>query len=629
MCGIVGLYSPKQNLKETISERISIALSSQQHRGPDAEGKWIGENVALGHNRLSIIDLSHAADQPFYRKDLGLRISFNGEIYNYRSLKAELESDGYHFETTSDTEVLLAGYHAWGKGVCEKITGMYAFAIWNEIDNSLFLARDRFGEKPIFYISHDSSFYFSSELNALRSIYPGELNINHDAVVDLIEMMYIHLHHTIYSEVSNFPPGYCLRITSNGDLEWNKYYEYSLPRDQEIDFSELKKQTKTKLFEVVERQLHADVPVATFLSAGVDSGLITSIASQIKPDLTAVTMSTAEESTDETEGASFLARRLGINHEIVPVDTSSIEHLCAILKNIQPLADASLIPSHLVTNSVKGKYKVMLSGDGGDEIFGSYNRPNLYNQFAGGIFPLGDKLVKEGLNFSGPGSKKLRSRLSDKNRMKFGGWGGFFALHNLNSGLMKKVFLKGQPQNNQLKLYNNLKKAFQGKEEKISFGIDFQSRLPADFLFKIDSAAMHSSIEVRAPFLDHELVDFLMEVPSSQLMPNGIDKELSKSLLEDYTGRPWQSPKKGFTIPYWKYLQGEWGEVLESYLEEGKSEEYLHFNKKGLLQMLNDLRSEHALQYGRILFAVLVMEIWLREFHLSSKAKLHITSNTF
>ncbi|MDN3204746.1 asparagine synthase (glutamine-hydrolyzing) [Algoriphagus sediminis] len=621
MCGILGIYTPDSSLPNETVDILQNALMKQKHRGPDADGYWLNEKVALGHNRLSIIDLTHAADQPFYREDLGLRISFNGEIYNYQILKEELLKKDYHFKTNSDTEVLLAGYHAFGSEICRKITGMYAFAIWDENKDSLFLARDRFGEKPLFYIKKDSGFYFASELNALRTIYPGELNINQDAVVDLLEMMYIHLHHTIYKEVSNFPPAHWLKIDSKGEFEWGKYYSYSLPEKEKIDFLELKKLTKEKLFKVVEKQLHADVPVATFLSAGVDSGLITAIASEIKPDLTAVTMSTAEESTDETAGATFLAKKLGINHEIVPVSTDSIDHLSNILSDIQPLADASLIPSHLVTNKVQGKYKVMLSGDGGDEIFGSYNRPNLYQKYSGGLFPLGDKIVQRGLSFSGKNSEKLRSRLNDKNRMKFGGWGGFFSSHNLNSGLMGKVFLQGKPQNNQVKLYNELKERFSGNEDKLSFGIDFESRLPGDFLFKIDSAAMHSSIEVRAPFLDHQLVDFLMKVPVRSLMPNGIDKELSKSLLSDYTGKPWEAPKKGFTIPYWKYLQGDWGDILEVYLREGKSQEYFSFNTKGLLDMLHELRKQHAIHYGRILFAVLVMEIWLRVFHLASQKR--------
>ncbi len=621
MCGIVGAYFPKSKTPVEAGSRLSEALSFQAHRGPDATGSWIGDNLFLGHNRLSIIDLSHAADQPFYREDLGLRISFNGEIYNYQSLKTQLETKGYQFFTNSDTEVLLVGYHAFGSEICEKITGMYAFAIWDEKNENLFLARDRFGEKPLFYIDHNSNFYFASELNALRSIYEQELTINHEAVIDLVEMMYIHLHHTIYNEVSNFPPAHSLKIDSKGNKEWRQYYEYPLPTEKSVDFEELKKKTKEKLFEVIERQLHADVPVATFLSAGVDSGLITSIASEIKSDLTAVTMSTAEESTDETRGAKKLAKKLGVRHEIVPVSTDSISHLNSILSNIQPLADASLIPSHLVTNQVKGKYTVMLSGDGGDEIFGSYNRPNLYKQFKGGSLPFGDILVQKGIN----SSQRVASRMNDKNRMRFGGWGGFFATHNLNSGLMKKVFLSGQPQNNQLKVYRSLKEKFKGNEDKLSFGLDFKTRLPGDFLFKIDSAAMHSSIEVRAPFLDHCLVDFLMKTPTQSLMPNGIDKELSKSLLSDYTGEIWKAPKKGFTIPYWKYLQGEWGDILESYLNEGKSEELLHFNKEGLLDLLTSLRAKHAIQYGRILFAVLVLEIWLRVFHLAKVPKVKLT----
>lgn len=620
MCGIVGLFSPEAILGDTEKERLDTSVNLQNHRGPDASGTWLGKHIALGHNRLSIIDLSHSADQPFFRADLQLRISFNGEIYNYKTLKKELLAKGYEFHTESDTEVLLVGYHAYGSKICEKLTGMFAFAIWDEAKNELFISRDRFGEKPIFYIHKNNKFYFASELNALREIFSESLTINTDAVIDMLEFMYIHLHHTIYKEVANFPPAHSLKINSAGEMTWEKYYSHPTEVGVPIAFEKLKQLTKEKLYDVVEKQLNADVPVATFLSAGVDSGLISAIAKDIKPDITAVTMSTSEGVTDETEGAKRLASKLNINHEVVPVTTDSVDHLSIIFKDIQPLADASLIPSHLVTNKVKGKFTVMLSGDGGDEIFGSYNRPNLYLNLKGKALPFGDHLVKFGLAISNPAlAPRINTRLNDSNRMKLGGWVGFYASHNLNSGLMERVFTKGSEQNHQLKLYRELASKYSSNQSKVSFGIDFQSRLPADFLFKVDSASMHSSIEVRAPFLDHDLVDFLMRVPTESLMPNQIDKELSKSLLSDFTGEKWTAPKKGFTIPYWNYLRVEWGDLLENYLNEGISEQLLNFNKQGIMKMLNSLRKNGGTQYSRILFAVLVMEIWLRVFHLKGR----------
>lgn len=620
MCGIAGIYSSSKNLSPSHEEKMSAALKLQHHRGPDATGIYSKEGVILGHNRLSIIDLSHSADQPFQRRDLGLAIAFNGEIYNFKKLKTELQNLGYAFFTTSDTEVLLVGYHHFGSKICEKLVGMFAFAIWDEAKRELFIARDRFGEKPIFYLEEGKELYFASELNSLRQLIDKPLSINQDAVIDLLENLYINLHHTIYKEVFVFPPATSLLISSEGKKTWNNYYHFPTEVTEPVPFDNLKKIAKEKLYQSIENELNADVPVATFLSSGVDSGLITSIAKDIKSDITAVTMATNESATDETEGAISLAKKLSINHEIVPVNTDSLDVLAKILKDIQPLADASLIPSHLVTDKVRGRYTVMLSGDAGDEIFGSYNRPNLYLSEVKSALPFGEKLID--YSYEGQNSwlkSKLSAKLNDRNRLKLAGWSGYYSRTNLSSGLFTKVFRSGSPQNNVKLIFKGIEDDFAKNPEKISFGVDFKSKLPGDFLYKVDSASMHSSIEVRAPFLDHQLVDYFMQVPTKSLMPNGIDKELPKALLSEFTGSDWHPPKRGFTIPYWDYLQKEWGDTLESFLSERISEDIFNFNNQGILDLLKSHRQQSSPVIARVLFAILVLEIWLRVFHLNQK----------
>lgn len=618
MCGILGKLSFSKDITPKEGECLKIALALQHHRGPNATGIFENERLQLGHNRLSIIDLSHAADQPFYREDLKLRIIFNGEIYNYRTLKDQLITHGYQFFTSSDTEVLLAGYDLWGQKVCDYLVGMFAIAIWDEKDNSLFIAKDRFGEKPIFYTEENGAFIFASELNALRALYQGEFTINQNAVIDLIEYLYINLHHSIYNEVHVFPPGHSLLLKKSGEKSWREYYSFPTKSKDPIPFKELKKQTKDLLYTSVERELNADVPVATFLSSGVDSGLITAIAHDIKPDIRAVTMSTNELATDETEGASTLAKKLNIHHEIVPVNTDSLEVLGNILKDIQPLADASLIPSNLVTEQVKNRYTVMLSGDGGDEVFGSYNRPNWFRSISSPGILGGKKLIDWGFSIKNESiSNRVLSKFNDNTRLKLAGWEGLFSRHNLSGGgLMDKILRSAKEQNRPLIIAQSLIQKYSANPEKLSFGLDFKSRLPGDFLFKVDSAAMHSSVEVRAPFLDHEFADFLLQIPTESLMPNGIDKELSKSLLSDFSGSNWHPPKRGFTIPYWIYLQNEWGNVLEDCLNEGLSESYFSFKKDGILEILNSHRKQSNIRFARVLFALLVLEIWLRVFHL-------------
>ncbi len=611
MCGIAGIIKLSGKLSVSEKNNLKVALQDQVHRGPDALSDWSNEKVALGHNRLSIVDLSDAANQPFHRNDLKLTVIFNGEIYNYKGLRRELVEKGYSFFTTSDTEVLLAAYHHFGQLVCEKLVGMFAFVIYDHGNEEIFAARDRFGEKPFLFIQTTDTLYFSSELKSLRSLYQKELTINQLAVIDLMENMYINLHHTIYNEVQIFPPASQLLI-KNGKIAIKEYYSFPKRVTSFPGFEDLKIQVRNQLYQSVLDELHADVPVATFLSSGIDSSVITAIAKDIKPDILSITMSTGDEHTDEAAEAISFAKKLGIRQEIVEVNPSSLQVLCQLLKTGQPLADASLIPTYLVTKAVAGHTKVMLSGDGGDEVFGSYNKPNIYLKH-GGKITAGKSSIFSGLEkVSG---KKFEKYFSDKNRMRFGSWKGIYSKNNLNFSF-DQVFSKGHPLSRLKTIAKELEAQYKHNPEKLSFGVDILTRLPGDFLYKVDTASMHNSLEVRAPFLDHRLVDLSFQSDINSLMPNQIDKELTRSLYRDFAGKEHQGSKKGFSIPYMNYLRGDWGIILEKLLLEGLSEKYFNFNTQGLLSMLAELRMTAKQSLARILFSALVMEIWLRVFHL-------------
>lgn len=621
MCGIAGIIKlDNSNLSPLELKSMNIALFAQTHRGPDATCLWNNEKIALGHNRLSIIDLSTAANQPFYREDLGLTIIFNGEIYNYQELKQVLLGKGYSFSTNSDTEVLLVAYQEYKESITSHLRGMFAFFIYDHRNDEVFAARDRFGEKPIFLIHSSDTFYFASELGSLRKLYPNQLKINQKAVIDLMENMYINQNHSIYEEVEIFPPAQ--QLTIKGDqLTWKSYYEFPKISTKRPGFDSLKSQVKEKLFQIVNNELHADVPVATFLSSGIDSSVITAISKEIKPDILAITMSTGESHSDEADDAKNFAKKLGIRQEIIKVDPNSLEVLGELLKTMQPLADASLIPTNLVTGSISSHTKVMLSGDGGDEVFGSYNKPNLFKDFGRNTFPFGSTL----LNYASLLSDNLKDKyLNDKNRFKLNGWQGFYSKTNISS-VFDQIFRFGQPQELILKSANELIPLYHENPEKLSFGVDIKTRLPSDFLYKVDSAAMNSSIEVRAPFLDHTLVDLSFESDTNSLMPFQIDKEITRAIYKDFAKKEHQGPKKGFSIPYLTYLTGSWGELLERFLQEEISAEYFQFNSEGILSMLNQFRQAPQQRIARILFSVLVLEIWLRVFHLEQEIDLKVS----
>jgi asparagine synthase (glutamine-hydrolysing) len=615
MCGIAAIFSSKGDLSDLELKNMQEALPLQNHRGPDALGIFNNEFVVLGHNRLSIIDLSSSANQPFTREDLGLKIVFNGEIYNYQTIKKDLLEKGYEFFTDSDTEVLLVAFKEFGASFLEHLIGMFAFVLYDQNNNSIFISRDRFGEKPIFYIYDSDKLYLASELATLISLYPKKCTLNKIAVVDLLENLYISDVHSIYCEVKKFPKGHYMH--SGDGLSFNPYYIFSKEIEKHIPFKELKKLTKEKLYEVINRELHADVPVASFLSAGVDSSLITAIANDIKPGIQAITMSSGDKHMDESAAARDFAKHLNINHEIVPVDGDSLQHLSFILKDIEPLADASLIPSFMVTDQIKSRFKVMLSGDGGDELFGSYNRTNVYDDLIIKGIPGGNRLVRGILKSQSPWVEKyLGIRMDDRVRLKLGGWSSYYQKNNLNNSLINKVFKNQVNTEFLFKKFLEVEKRLGKNHPKISFHFDFETRLPGAFLFKIDSASMHSSVEVRAPFLDHTLVDLLISKPLHSMMPNKIDKELTKSILEDFTGQPLSGPKKGFSIPYSGFLQGEWGNILEKYIREGFSRDLVDVNSEGVLKLIKQHRLNPSPTLARVLFALLVLEIWLRVFHL-------------
>lgn len=611
MCGIVGLIKIKGEICDSNIHNLNLALESQSHRGPDASNIFVDEKVLLGHNRLSIIDLSSTANQPFTREDIGLTIVFNGEIYNYDLIKADLLKKGYKFLSNSDTEVILLAYQEFGKNFVKLLTGMFAFVIYNTKSGDIFAARDRFGEKPFFYILTATTFYFASELRALKLIYSKELHINQNAVVDIMEYMYINLQHTIYNEVSVFPPSYQLSIIKD-KISWESYYSFPTKVNFKPGFELLKSQIKDKLYHIVESQLHADVPVATFLSSGIDSSVISAIAKELKPDILSITMSTGDSHSDESDGAERFAKKLGIKQELVSVKPDSIEVLAELLRNIQPLADASLIPTHLVTRHVANDIKVMLSGDAGDEVFGSYNKPNLFLKsisksilFGKQIFQLTDML----------NPKFLQNFWNDRNRIRFASWEGFYEKNNL-SHCFNQVFVHQKPLKIVQKVASDFEEMYDQNLEKLSFGVDMVTRLPGDFLFKVDSAAMYSSLEVRVPFLDHTLVDLSFSSDMDSLMPNRVDKEITRSIYKDFAGYDHEGSKRGFSIPYSKYLQESWGDILETLINQGLSETYFNFNKKGILNLLKTFRNSPSQKLARVLFSVLVLEIWLRVFHL-------------
>ena len=619
MCGISGIIRWNK-ITELDLNRMNKSLLGTNYRGPDNKGLYVDDFAVLGHNRLSIIDLSSDANQPIKSLDGRYYIVFNGEIYNFNELKVELQNLGYNFKTTSDTEVVLSAYIHYGKNVCAKLRGMFAFAIWDNILNVLFLSRDRFGEKPLYYHYNQigKKIFFSSDLNGLRSLMDFEPTINSLSVYSLIQQQYIDTDICIYNEVNKMPPSSYFLLKDGGNIEIENYWQPNYLTNLSDTFLDVKYKTKELLFKIVEEQLVSDAPIGVFLSGGVDSSVIAAIAKEIKNDISAITLSVSEDNAyDEGEIASKMAHKIGIKHKLIPVSDNCILELPNLLSHIEPLADSSILPSALIAKAAnEDGFKVMLTGDGGDEIFGGYKRPLLISDIANkrkfGIIKF---LIDQAL--TNPSYDFIWKRLTTNRLISYGNIDQYFTKNNISPLIASELFLNKYDKFLGTKWLSEAKK-YCKNDYSLPFYINLKGQLVSDFLFKTDTSSMANSIETRSPFLDFRLQEFISQVPINNLMPNKIDKEVLKSIgNEYYSSEIMNLPKKGFSIPIRTYLLKSWNEKLLKYAKEGISEKYGLLSSNTIIKLVSKFRNNpENVILGKTLFSILVFEIWLRSFHL-------------
>lgn len=618
MCAISGIVN-WLGTKESDKTKVITSLAAMEYRGPDFSAIQQREFTVLGHNRLAIVDLNPRSNQPMTTIDNRYTIVFNGEIYNYTTLKNDLKSQGIAFNSTSDTEVILKGFVKYGNSFIAKLRGMFAFSIWDEYTKEMLLARDRFGEKPFYYMYEEGlSFAFASNLSGIVALTNQKLNINKQAVYELLSQQYITNESCIYDGIKKLAPGHYMTITASNCVV-NSYWQLDYSDKLDLSYEESKNTVHQLISESVSEQLIADVPVGLFLSGGVDSSIIAAVSSKKKKNITAITMSTPDDKKfDEAEAASFIATKLKINHKIVFLDKSCVNELPYILKNIEPLADVSLIPTMAIAREAKNDFKVMLSGDGGDEIFGGYKQPVLFNQtnFKETFWSkrLASLVVKNTDYFP---FNYLESKINDERIYKWGGLDTYFSKLILQPRQGKKILKTTQILKNSNEFYLNQAVNFTSDEADKLLYVGVKSKLVGDFLYKMDSGNMHTGIESRAPFLDHRIVDFTAKLRIKQLMPNGIDKEILKSIGTEYLPKEvFLKPKKGFSIPYYEYLKTSWGILLEKFIKEGISSELGLIEPNCVLELVKIYRLKPSFKIGKLLYSILVFEIWLRVFHL-------------
>ncbi|MCI5064508.1 asparagine synthase (glutamine-hydrolyzing) [bacterium] len=573
MCGIYGEYSSSRPVSK---EEIMARRDTLVHRGPDGGGVWISpdQTVALAHRRLAILDLSDSAAQPMVSRSEKTILTFNGEIYNHRELRRELEGKGHSFSSHSDTEVLLNAYEEWGEGCCSHLKGMFAFALYDGAKNTLFLARDRVGEKPLFYYHHHGSFRFASELKALLHDPEMPRKLNAEAFDCLLTFGYVPGEHCLLQHYRKLPPASCLRFSlSTKECHRWRYWEPPSPGEDYFGEEVLLERLEQLLGDAVASQLVADVPVGVLLSGGLDSSLITALAAERCSSLRTFTVKfPGHGALDETPHARAVAEYFGTAHE--ELDGNEIQpHLLeqAAVYCDEPVFDSSLFPTMLLSEAVRKQCTVVLGGDGGDELFGGYKHYLRYArlQKQGALFPKPLKsffrsgalhLLPEGMR----GRGFLLAFLGDYRSAEVLGERFFDPVSKLRltggvltsvRGVAQRIWRERTPQNLPF--------------DELLLRQDFQNYLPEDILVKVDRSSMRSSLEVRAPFLDRDLVEFAFrDLPTTEKFSSTERKILLKKLARKKLPPSFQAERKqGFSIPLATWLkQSPWRDTFHDIL---------------------------------------------------------------
>ncbi|MBO67001.1 MAG: asparagine synthase (glutamine-hydrolyzing) [Acidiferrobacteraceae bacterium] len=633
MCGIVGIYHDTLNGElKACCQRMVRSLS---HRGPDDEGVWIDSNIplAIGHRRLSVIDLTQDGHQPMASSNGRYIISFNGEIYNYQKLKDQLISEGCSFRSNSDTEVLLEGLSVWGiERMLPKLTGMFAFALWDRTERKLFLARDRLGIKPLYWGQRTTGdLAFASEIKAMKIVPDITNSIDEDSLNLFFQYRYVPAPRSIYKDVKKLLPGHFLVWKPGQPVHISCYWNLqdhirhrSMSLDSDVEAVE-------KLHELLKDAIAirtiADVPIGTLLSGGIDSSLVTAISQEYLHDsIRTFSVGFGDADFDESTNANKIAEYLGTQHTTIHVSSEDVLKTIPALTHHfdEPFSDSSQIPSLIISKLASAEVKVALSGDGGDEVFGGYERyrwANLLsivnnspayarqaiNQLVGmldsmtptNLFPLLSKQLK--LRRPQEKIKKLHRALKED------------SFEDLYQSLTS---VEAFPQ--QLVLQSLAVDS--GRIQPIESGLNFQERmqyldtiryLPDDVLTKVDRCSMAFGLEVRVPLIDHRLVEFSWSQPKQRKIRNFQTKWMLRQILRKYLpDELWSQPKTGFSVPLDAWLRQslkDWaGDLLSSANIKNQG-----FLDPTTISAILRAHKDGASQHSELLWSIVMFQSWL------------------
>ena len=601
MCGINGIISQSGN-KEAVRDSLKTMNQLIFHRGPDEDGFCIESfnrsTVGMAMRRLSIIDLS-TGKQPIYNDDRSIVIVFNGEIYNYRSLKIELEHKGVTFHTKSDTEVILKLYETEGESSFKKLDGMFAFSIYDKNRNKVFITRDFFGEKPLYYYQAEKEFFWASELKSIVDQLENKPEISNSGLNLYFRLTYIPAPYTIYENIFKLEANHYIAY----DLDLNAFEIHQIDSvktdKQDISFDVASTKLHDLMMTSIESRSISDVPLGTFLSGGVDSSIVSLGLSQLTDRrIDTFSIGFDKASFDETDKSRLVAKQINSNHhEFILTEHDIKQHINEILLNFdEPFADSSALPTYLVAKKTRDHVKVALTGDGGDEVFGGYNK-----YYIGRLNNRYTSLIPEFLHKA---SKQIFNRLlstKDDNRGKRFKIKKFINAINYNNEHYWNIIALGfstetdqllKPNRTQSNVFDYYKERSGIAKPKTVHDyrtIDRYMSLEGDMLVKVDRTSMLNSLECRAPFLNKALWEFSNSLPEDYLL-KGYNKKyiLKEAFKHEFPEGFLDKSKKGFVVPVGDWLRSGLKQELETYIDRPFLEEQNIFNIDSIRQLVKD-----------------------------------------
>lgn len=619
MCGISGAVDYDLGG----GDRVRLMNAAMARRGPDAEGIEFFNGAVLGHRRLSIFDLSDAGKQPMTTPDGKLSVVFNGAIFNFRSLRQELEGQGHRFRTNTDTEVLLYGYRQWGiERLVSQLRGMFAFGLWDDVEHRLFLVRDRLGVKPLLYAAVQGGIAFASTARALHR--SGLVNsLDPQAIAEYLEFGYVTDGRSIYSSVSKVPAATILEWHA-GFLTQRRYWNTAPEPDSKLSFEEAVEETERCFLEAVRLRLDADVPVGTLLSGGVDSSLVCWAVAQSGSDITAFTVGAPGDPLDESADAQHTARLLGIRHEVInlsPEETPSIEEMVSAYG--EPFACSSSLGMLRVSRAVKSSATVLLTGDGGDDVFLGYpEHLHLYAaQRIARLLPPGSSTLWNGLKQIVPHTGIAR-RAAHFLDYATGGLGAVTRAHPgwdvyRKKGMLGPALLDLRLPQREIPLSPS--SARELLPEFLNY--DRNNRFTGEYLTKVDGGTMYYGLEGRSPFLDQELWSFASRLPYAVRLHGGKAKAILRELARRKIGsRVANGKKRGFGIPANRWLVTRWRERFESLLSSSQLHQSGWISAPAVRQEYR--KAIEAGVASNQLWYIFVLEHWLQHESSETSGKL-------